>query len=98
MRVAALVSLCPCVCAFGVSVRRCQGKEGGETDGPSEDDGGISESLLRQVSRTNNWRVRQGAGRRTARNGWNPGKPPMESTGTVEMKTLLDGRFLQQEF
>jgi uncharacterized protein DUF1579 len=27
-----------------------------------------------------------------------PGKPPMESTGTVEMKMLLDGRFLQQEF
>jgi Protein of unknown function (DUF1579) len=27
-----------------------------------------------------------------------PGKPPMESTGSVEMKTLLDGRYLQQEF
>lgn len=27
-----------------------------------------------------------------------PGKPPVESTGTVEMKMLLDGRFLQQEF
>jgi hypothetical protein len=27
-----------------------------------------------------------------------PGKPPTESTGTAEMKTLLDGRFLQQEF
>ncbi len=27
-----------------------------------------------------------------------PGKPPMESTGTAEMKMLLDGRFLQQEF
>ncbi len=27
-----------------------------------------------------------------------PGKPPMESTGSVEMKMLLDGRFLQQEF
>jgi hypothetical protein len=27
-----------------------------------------------------------------------PGKPPMESTGSVEMKTLLDGRFLEQEF
>ena len=27
-----------------------------------------------------------------------PGKPPSESTGSVEMKTLLDGRFLQQEF
>jgi len=27
-----------------------------------------------------------------------PGKPPMESTGSVEMKTLLDGRFIQQEF
>ena len=26
-----------------------------------------------------------------------PGKPPMESTGTVEMKMLLDGRFLYQE-
>jgi len=25
-------------------------------------------------------------------------KPPMESSGSVEMKTLLDGRFLQQEF
>ena len=27
-----------------------------------------------------------------------PGKPAVESTGTVEMKALLDGRFLQQEF
>ncbi|MDD5579780.1 MAG: DUF1579 domain-containing protein [Methylobacter sp.] len=27
-----------------------------------------------------------------------PNKPPMESTGSVEMKMLLDGRFLQQEF
>ena len=27
-----------------------------------------------------------------------PGKPPMESTGTAEMKMLLGGRFLYQEF
>jgi len=27
-----------------------------------------------------------------------PDKPPMESTGSAEMKMLLDGRFLQQEF
>ncbi len=27
-----------------------------------------------------------------------PGKPPMESAGTAEMKVLLDGRFLHQEF
>ena len=27
-----------------------------------------------------------------------PGNPPMESTGTAEMKMLLDGRFLYQEF
>ncbi len=27
-----------------------------------------------------------------------PGKPPSESTGSVEMKMLLDGRFLQQDF
>jgi hypothetical protein len=27
-----------------------------------------------------------------------PGKPPTESTGTAEMKMVLDGRFLQQEF
>ncbi len=27
-----------------------------------------------------------------------PGKPPMESTGTAEMKMLLNGRFLYQEF
>jgi Protein of unknown function (DUF1579) len=27
-----------------------------------------------------------------------PGKPPMESTGTCDFKMLLDGRFLQQEF
>ena len=27
-----------------------------------------------------------------------PNKPPVESTGTVEMKMLLDGRYLQQEF
>jgi Protein of unknown function (DUF1579) len=26
-----------------------------------------------------------------------PGKPPTESSGTVEMKMVLDGRFLQQE-
>ena len=27
-----------------------------------------------------------------------PGKPPMESTGSAEMKRLLDGRFLHQEY
>ena len=27
-----------------------------------------------------------------------PGKPPMESTGTAESKMLMDGRFLHQEF
>jgi hypothetical protein len=27
-----------------------------------------------------------------------PGKPPTESTGTAEMKMLLDGRFLYQEY
>jgi hypothetical protein len=27
-----------------------------------------------------------------------PGKPPMESTGTADMKMVLDGRFLYQEF
>jgi Protein of unknown function (DUF1579) len=27
-----------------------------------------------------------------------PGKPPMEATGTAEMKMVLDGRFLQQEY
>jgi hypothetical protein len=27
-----------------------------------------------------------------------PGKPPLESTGSVEMKMLLGGRFLQQDF
>ena len=27
-----------------------------------------------------------------------PGKPPMESAGTAEMKMLLDGRFLYQEY
>ena len=27
-----------------------------------------------------------------------PSKPPMESTGSAEMKTLLDGRFLEQNF
>ncbi|MGZ8241654.1 MAG: DUF1579 domain-containing protein [Methylobacter sp.] len=27
-----------------------------------------------------------------------PNKPPTESTGSAEMKMLLDGRFLQQEF
>jgi len=27
-----------------------------------------------------------------------PGKPPMESSGTAEMKMLLDGRFLYQEY
>lgn len=27
-----------------------------------------------------------------------PGKPPMETAGTAEMKMLLDGRFLYQEF
>src|SRR5438445_13241524 len=27
-----------------------------------------------------------------------PDKPPMESTGSAEMKMLLDGRFLQQDF
>ena len=34
----------------------------------------------------------------TTREWMEPGKPPMESTGTAEMKMLLDGRFLYQEF
>jgi uncharacterized protein DUF1579 len=35
----------------------------------------------------------------TATKEWmEPGKPPMESTGSVEMKMVLDGRFLQQDF
>ena len=35
----------------------------------------------------------------TATKEWmEPGKPPMESTGSVEMKMMLDGRFLQQDF
>jgi hypothetical protein len=35
----------------------------------------------------------------TATKEWmEPGKPPMESIGTAEMKMLLDGRFLYQEF
>jgi hypothetical protein len=34
----------------------------------------------------------------TTKSWMEPGKPPMESTGTAEMKMLLDGRFLYQEF
>jgi hypothetical protein len=35
----------------------------------------------------------------TATKEWmEPGKPPTESTGTAEMKMLLDGRFLYQEY
>lgn len=35
----------------------------------------------------------------TATKEWmEPGKPPMESTGTAESTMLLDGRFLHQEF
>ena len=38
------------------------------------------------------------AGPRKTKSWMEPGKPPMESAGTAEMKVLLDGRFLQQEF
>jgi Protein of unknown function (DUF1579) len=34
----------------------------------------------------------------TSREWMEPGKPPTESTGTAEMKMLLDGRFLYQEY
>jgi hypothetical protein len=34
----------------------------------------------------------------TSKEWMEPGKPPTESTGTAEMKMLLDGRFLYQEF
>lgn len=34
----------------------------------------------------------------TAKEWMEPGKPPTESTGTAEMKMLLDGRFLYQEY
>ena len=34
----------------------------------------------------------------TTKSWMEPGKPPMESTGSAEMKMLLDGRFLYQEF
>ena len=33
----------------------------------------------------------------TTKEWMDPSKPPMESTGTADMKMLLDGRFLQQE-
>jgi Protein of unknown function (DUF1579) len=33
----------------------------------------------------------------TSKEWMEPGKPPMESTGSAEMKMLVDGRFLQQE-
>ena len=33
----------------------------------------------------------------TTKEWMDPGKPPMESTGTCEEKVLLDGRYLQQE-
>ena len=34
----------------------------------------------------------------TSKEWMEPGKPPAESTGTAEMKMLLDGRFLYQEY
>lgn len=34
----------------------------------------------------------------TSKEWMDPGKPPMKSTGSADMKMLLDGRFLQQEF
>jgi hypothetical protein len=34
----------------------------------------------------------------TTKEWMDPGKPPTESTGTADMKMLLDGRFLYQEF
>lgn len=34
----------------------------------------------------------------TTKSWMEPDKPPMESTGSAEMKMLLDGRFLYQEF
>jgi len=34
----------------------------------------------------------------TAKEWMEPGKPPAESVGTAEMKMLLDGRFLYQEY
>jgi Protein of unknown function (DUF1579) len=34
----------------------------------------------------------------TTKEWMDPNKPPTESTGSVEMKMLLDGRFLQEEF
>ncbi len=40
---------------------------------------------------TGNWTT-------TTKEWMEPGKPPAESTGTAEMKMLLDGRFLYQEF
>ena len=34
----------------------------------------------------------------TSKEWMEPGKPPTESTGTAEIKMLLDGRFLYQEY
>ena len=39
-----------------------------------------------------------GSWKTTTKEWMEPGKPPSESTGTAEMKMVLDGRFLQQEF
>jgi hypothetical protein len=43
------------------------------------------------ASLAGNWTI-------TTKEWMEPGKPPTESTGTADMKMLLDGRFLYQEF
>ena len=96
MRVAALVSLCLCL-AFGASVAAAKEKKAEKQMDPQK----MMEEYqkLATPGEPHKQLASQAGSWTTNSKEWmEPGKPPMESTGTVEMKTLLDGRFLQQEF
>jgi hypothetical protein len=66
-----------------------------EADGPAGDDGTLCwlnpEPHKLFAGLAGSWTT-------TTKEWMEPGKPPTESTGTAEMKMLLDGRFLYQEY
>jgi len=96
MRVASIVSLCLCV-VLGVSVAAAKEKKAEKQMDPQK----MMEAYqkLATPGEPHKQLAGQAGSWTTSSKEWmDPGKPPMESTGSVEMKTLLDGRFLEQEF
>lgn len=89
-----LISLCMMLAAAGATAREKQAKKPMDPQAMMElytklATPGEPHQLFATLA--GSWTVK-------SREWMEPGKPPAESTGSAEMKMLLDGRFLYQEF